>query len=99
HVALHGVDQVRDQVMAALQLDVDLGPRLLGSVSGRDQAVVGEDKPQQDQNDDYADDDPTHFWGLSYRLSAPATRERASPNGSSSASSCACACASSCAAF
>src|SRR5438552_9927258 len=60
HVPLHRVDQVRDQIMPALELDIDLGPRLLGSVPGRDQAVVGEDQPKDDQDDDRDEDPPTH---------------------------------------
>ena len=52
HVALHRVDQVRDQVVAPLQLDVDLRPGFLGPVPGRDQPVVGEDEPKDDEDDD-----------------------------------------------
>ena len=56
-IALDGVDQVGDQVVAALELDVDLGPGFLGPVSRRDQPVVGQDEPKDDQDDD-PDDDP-----------------------------------------
>src|SRR5207237_5120466 len=90
HVAGDGVHEVGDQVMPALQLDVDLGPRLLGPVSGRDEAVVGEDQPEDDQNDGAEKDSPAN--------DLPPRTARVPPNGSSSAFSCACACASSCAA-
>src|SRR5258706_6065463 len=57
HVALHRVDQVGDQVVAALELDVDLRPGFLRPVAGADQAVVREGQPQPDDDDD-RDNDP-----------------------------------------
>src|SRR5882672_6077418 len=56
--------------MSALELDVDLGPRLLGAVSRSDQAVVGEDKPHDDQGDD-PDYDPDF-----HQLTYPTARTR-----------------------
>src|ERR1700730_17951075 len=91
-IALHGGDQVREQVVAALHLAVDLGPCFLGAIARRDQAVVREDEPQDDDEDDDPEDDPTHQESI---LRVP-MRARDAPSGSSSASSYACACASSC---
>ena len=59
-VALDRLDEVRDQVMAALQLDVDLAPRLLHQVAELDQAVVDADRPQDEQHDDTDDDELEH---------------------------------------
>ena len=56
HVALDGVHEVRDQVVAALQLDFDLGERLVDAQSLLDQAVVDPDH-DHDQDDDDRDDD------------------------------------------
>ena len=39
-VALHGLDQVRDQVVALLQLHVDVGEGLVDALPQRDEAVV-----------------------------------------------------------
>src|SRR5213082_2476692 len=52
-VALHRLDQVRDQVRAALELHVDVRPRLLGSLAEPDELVVprdgGDDQPRDDE--------------------------------------------------
>jgi hypothetical protein len=50
HVALRGLDQVRDQVVATLELHVDLRIRVLVTVSPRDEPVVRADHEQR-QND------------------------------------------------
>jgi hypothetical protein len=52
-VALDRLDQVRDQVVAPLELDVDLRPRRLHLVALADQLVVGRDRP--DSQDDEAE--------------------------------------------
>ncbi len=54
-VALDGVDEVRDEVRAALELDGDVAPRLVDSNIQRHQAVVGH--PQVDSNNDGKPDD------------------------------------------
>jgi hypothetical protein len=58
-VALHGLDQVRDEVVAPLQLHVDLRPRALDLVPQLDQAVVHDDTddPDQDHQDNQDDED------------------------------------------
>jgi hypothetical protein len=70
HIPLHGVDQVRDQVVAALQLDVDLRPGFLGPIPRRDQAVVREDQPHDDQDND-GNDDPGAHQEVILRVGAP----------------------------
>ena len=40
HVALDGLHEVRDEVVAALELDLDLAERLVDPVALRDEAVV-----------------------------------------------------------
>ena len=52
HVALGGLDQVRDQVVATLQLHVDLRERILVAVARGDETIVDADQPQTDDNDD-----------------------------------------------
>src|ERR671934_155255 len=60
-VALDRLDEVRDQVVAAPQLDVDLRPRVLGAVPQPDELVVHPDDDQEQQDDDRDDDDhPDH---------------------------------------
>ena len=56
HVALDRVHEVRDQVVTALELDLDLGERLVDAQALLDQAVVDPDR-DDDQDDDDADDD------------------------------------------
>jgi len=60
HVALDRLDEVRDEVVAPLELDVDLRPGLLRPVPERDQPVVGEDEPDQYEDDDANDDPGAH---------------------------------------
>src|SRR3546814_7049888 len=49
-VALGGLDQVRDQVEAPLQLHVDLGEGVLVRVARGDQAVVDADRPEREHD-------------------------------------------------
>src|SRR5712664_352412 len=70
HVALRGVDQVGDEVVASLELDVDLRPCFLGPVPGRDQPVVGEHEPKNDQDDD-RDNYPGAHQEVILRVGAP----------------------------
>jgi len=55
-VALHRRDEVRDEVVAAAQLDVDLPPRLLDEVALPDEAVVARHDAQCEERDDAEDD-------------------------------------------
>ena len=58
-VALHGFDEVRDEVVAALELDVDLGPSVVDTVPQPDEPVVQDDERQPEQDGDHdRDDDP-----------------------------------------
>jgi hypothetical protein len=52
HGVLHDLHQVGNEIVAALELDVDLAPRRLRLVAAADQAVVDGDRPQRDQDDD-----------------------------------------------
>ena len=56
-VALHGLDQVRDQIVALLELHVDVGKGLADALAERDQAVIGAEG-EQHENDDDAENDP-----------------------------------------
>ena len=58
-VALHGLDQVRDQVVPAPQLGVDVRPRIADEVLLRDEAVVRDHECERDQHD-HAEDDQQH---------------------------------------
>ena len=57
HVALDGVHEVRDQVVAPLQLDLDLGECLVDPQASLDETVVDPDHEDDDQDDDGDDDD------------------------------------------
>ena len=56
-VALDRLDQVRDQVVPALELHADLRPRVVDPVPQPDEAVVPGDEHEHDQDDDHDDDD------------------------------------------
>ena len=55
HVAFGGLDEIRDQVVAALELHVHLGKGVFTGVAQRDEAVVNADAP--DGGDDEGTDD------------------------------------------
>jgi hypothetical protein len=61
HDAFHGVDQVRDQVVAPLQLDVDLPPAVGRLVAQADQPVVGANHPEGDEHDDNERNEQEHL--------------------------------------
>src|SRR5258706_39645 len=54
-VALDRLHEVGDQVVAALELHVDLGPRVLGLVPAADQAVVHPGHRQDEDDDEQSD--------------------------------------------
>ena len=54
-IAFDRADKVRDKVVTTLELDINVAPRLLGAVNERDKAVIAEDKPQNEKNNDYDD--------------------------------------------
>ena len=56
-VALHGLDEVGDQILPLLQLHVDVGERLVGPLIQRDEFVVAPDDEKQHDGDDDGDDD------------------------------------------
>jgi hypothetical protein len=52
-VALDGLDEIRDEVPASLQLDVDVGPGFLHALTQRDEPVVhGDEEEREDHEDD-----------------------------------------------
>ena len=44
-VTLHRIDEIRDQIVAALELNIDLAPALLDALAQFDEAVVDRDDP------------------------------------------------------
>ncbi len=72
-VALDGLDEVRDQVVAPLELDVDLRPGVLDAVPQADEAVVGQDDVQADDDGEHDQDDEDDGHG-SLRASDPRVR-------------------------
>jgi len=63
-VALHGLDEVGDQVVSAAELGVDVRPRVADELPLRDEPVVGDDAREHDQHDE-PEHDPERFHGLS----------------------------------
>jgi hypothetical protein len=61
-VSLDGVDEVRDEIETALQLHVDLRPRIVDFVAPPHEAVVREHSPQEEytDNDEYDDETDVH---------------------------------------
>jgi hypothetical protein len=72
HGALHRVHQVRDQVVAPLELDIDLLPGVGDLVLEVDQAVVRADHPEHEQSEDDEQCDEAH--GFLLRSPSPETR-------------------------
>lgn len=56
-VALDGLDEVGDEVEPALQLHVDLRPRIVDAIAHAHEVVVHADEGNGENNDDYYDDD------------------------------------------
>jgi hypothetical protein len=61
-VALHGLHEVRDEVMPPLQLHVDVGVGLVHALPQRDQAVVRGDQEERDQDEDDQHDKDFHLF-------------------------------------
>jgi hypothetical protein len=78
HVSLGGFHQVGNQIVAARQLHIDLGERILIGVAAADQSVVDGNEKEDDQDND-AQNDPAHrakppaapcrLWARAYRNS------------------------------
>src|SRR5262245_35164376 len=62
-VALHRLDEVRNQVVAAFELNVDVRPRVLGLNLEANEAVVDRDHHQDDQRERSADYPPDGHGG------------------------------------
>src|SRR6516164_8589777 len=56
-ITLHGLDQVRNQIVPLLQLHVDIGKGLVDALPERDQPVICAESEQR-ENDDDAENDP-----------------------------------------
>ena len=56
-VALDGLDEVGDQVGAALELNINRRFALVRFVAETHESVVGDHKPEQDHDDDHGDQD------------------------------------------
>ncbi len=56
-VAAHGLDEVRDEVGAALELDVDVRPARVRLVAEPDEPVVADGREDDEKRDD-AEQDP-----------------------------------------
>ena len=76
-VALDGLDQVGDQVEAALELHVDLGPGGVDAVAQRHQAVVGDHEEADEQHQDHDQhDDEDHGVIIGPAPARPGCRSR-----------------------
>jgi hypothetical protein len=51
HVAFDGLDEVRDQIMAASELHIDLREAVANAIALVDQSVVNADCPENDCGD------------------------------------------------
>ena len=59
HVALRRLDEIRNEVIASLELHVDLRERVAEPVAHGDEAVVRRDHPDDERGDDGEEDPPT----------------------------------------
>src|SRR5262249_41450019 len=55
-VTFHRFDQIGNEVMALLELHIDVGKGLIGSLPHGNKAVVDTDRPKHDDDDDAKDD-------------------------------------------
>src|SRR3974390_431027 len=62
-IALHRLDQVRDQVVALLELHVDVGKGLVDALAECNQPVI-RTEGEQHENDDNAENDPAGRHGV-----------------------------------
>src|ERR1043165_3491691 len=83
NVALRRLDQVRNQVVAALELHVDLREGVLEAVPERDQPVVDRDRPYGERDDD-AEKYPTHWMSSPAAYYSLARRSCARPSAADS---------------
>ena len=51
-ISLYRVHEVRDEVVAALELHVDVRPGLLGAVDERHEVIIDKDEDDEDDRDD-----------------------------------------------
>jgi len=56
-IALHGLDQIGDQVVALVELHVDVGKGLADTLTERYQPVIRAEREENENNED-ADNDP-----------------------------------------
>src|SRR5438094_453334 len=68
-VALHRLDEVRHEVGAPLELDVDVRPRLVGPHAQADELVVAGDDQHHEPGDYEDEDDPADGHGSPPALS------------------------------
>jgi len=54
-IALHGLHQIGDEIVPLLELDVDVGERLVDALPHGNEAVVDRDRPQDQGNQDTED--------------------------------------------
>jgi hypothetical protein len=62
-IALHGLDQVWNEVVALAQLHINVGKGLIGALAHRHQVIVDHDRPDGD-HDNHDKDDPTERHAL-----------------------------------
>jgi hypothetical protein len=66
HIALGDFDEIRDQVIAAFQLNVDLGEGIFEAVAEFDELVIDTSDPEaedDDEGEESAEDDESDFHG------------------------------------
>ena len=54
-VAFDGLDQIGNQIVALLELNVDVGKGLVGPLTHSDEAVVNADRPDHEDDNDAKD--------------------------------------------
>ena len=63
-VTFHGFDEIRNQVVASLELHINVGPGIVSANSQLDQVVVHPDQQERDDNQ-YTQNDPGHNFSSS----------------------------------
>src|SRR5208337_4585270 len=66
-ITLHGFDEIRDEIVAAFELHIDVRPGVIASDLQPDQAVVHRDAEDHQENED-AQNNKTHHWSTSFRM-------------------------------
>src|SRR5581483_11949971 len=75
-ITLHGLHQIGDEIVAALELHIDIGPRVVGAYPQLHQSVVNTDEYENNDRQQNDDDNETDHLNLPPIRQAPPWRAK-----------------------